>query len=442
FRLDDNGLPVQDPMHDEYMDDDKLRMTGVQGAIRLRKNKQATMINVKPGGGREDPATGIRQRVEVGLELTADSTVEDATKMLGKLAGDSRWNNTVFNHADRQVRQLDSELKLANALKPWLNVVQDRHKFTVKNEKTGVEIELSLDKVLASTIRPEHAMPDGSPRSTEFFILEAELDHLQLASNNQSSYAAGGASSGVFKSNDSQDTWLKNTGTDVTMDIEPRLHELDDLNNAAFRSTDSYKSFEGVNELIKKALFPAGFQPAIQKAAQAGQLLGLSPVTREAVMIMAQRLVAANGLQWSDKLEAAIGKIADMDGRLDRMAEALTTAKSGQPMKTLESIAGMALPPVKYDPDAVVQMAREALDPLGLQVTPELERFLRKLDTAKVQPSVLADALRNASRKEDKEIFTSVAQKMGLGAPPAPVINMVSIKADFDNRVREHNFSA
>ena len=140
----------------------------------------------------------------------------------------------------------------------------------------GVEIELSFDKVSCKTIRPELAGPDGAPREAEFYVLEAELDHLQLSSSNASTYAAAGASSSTHFTDDTQqDDWLKSTGDAVTMDIDPRLHELKDLENASFRSTGSYKAFERAAGKVVPWLFPNGLGHGRQgRAGQRADLRG------------------------------------------------------------------------------------------------------------------------------------------------------------------------
>ena len=51
FRVDDDNLPIQDPMLDHYMDDKDLSLTRTEGALRLRNNKAATVIHIKPGAG-------------------------------------------------------------------------------------------------------------------------------------------------------------------------------------------------------------------------------------------------------------------------------------------------------------------------------------------------------------------------------------------------------
>jgi hypothetical protein len=275
FRVDAKGLPIQDPMRDSYMDDGNLMMTRHEGAIRLRTNAQATVVNVKPGGGRRDPQTQITQRIEVGVELNAHANTADAASAMQKLASGA-WSGTVFNHAQKEVAKLDAGMNLSTCLVPWLDVVQERHKFTVKNKKTGVEIELSLDFVKAKTLRPGHADAAGAAREVEFCTLEAELDHLQLQSANQSTFvAAGTVTQGTFNTDADQDTWLKASSAAVTMDIDPRLHEIKDLENKSFRNTGSYKSFEGVTAKLVPMLFAGGLGEGRQKAAHAASLLGL-----------------------------------------------------------------------------------------------------------------------------------------------------------------------
>ena len=127
-----------------------------------------------------------------------------------------------------------------------------------------MKVELSFDIVIAETTRPEHAHPDGTPRRVKFYVLENELDHLQLESTNQSEYRAGQAESGNFKTNAAQDKWLKDTGKNVTMDLDPRLHELEDLENASFRATGSYKAFETVSADVLDTLFPKGLGRGVQ----------------------------------------------------------------------------------------------------------------------------------------------------------------------------------
>lgn len=153
---------------------------------------------MKPGGGRTDDKTGITQRIEVGIEMAGGTDVPRASQALQALAS-GQYSGTVFNHAQKQVQTLDGTLNLSHCLVPWLDVVQDRHKFTLKNEKTGVEIELSLDFVKATTSRSTHADGTGQPRTVELCVLEAELDHLQVTgSQNQGTFAAATTGSGGF----------------------------------------------------------------------------------------------------------------------------------------------------------------------------------------------------------------------------------------------------
>src|SRR5690606_31815149 len=144
-----------------YMDDDELRMTKTDGAIRLRNNNQKEgVLNIKPGGGRLDNKTGIRQRIEISMDLLPSSDVSTVRDLLTKLNEDKPTNilrSTVYNHAAREVAKLDESIVLENALGAVIDVEQERHKFTIKNTQTGVELEVSLDTVNASTIKDIHS---------------------------------------------------------------------------------------------------------------------------------------------------------------------------------------------------------------------------------------------------------------------------------------------
>jgi hypothetical protein len=433
FRVDDDGLPVQDPMRDSYMDNKRLGMTSHEGAIRLRSNKQATQINVKPGGGRLDDKTGIKQRIEVGLELKPDATEDDVKTFLSGVSSSSTWTDTIFNHAERQVKKLDDGIKLAETLEPWLDVVQDRHKFTVKNEKTGVEIEFSFDIVTATTKRPEHADENGQPRTVKFYVLEGELDHLQLQSANQGNYAAGDADGGAFKTDDAQEKWLKKTSGEVTMDIDPRLHELDDLENDAFRQTDSYRAFEGVNDKLKTAIFPNGFQPAKQKAAHAAEMLGLVPLTREAVNNKIRYAVQAAGLKWTPELKASLEKLADSDQRMAKVDDLFYDPnRQNDVIDMLERIYGISLPPLEYDRDNVIMMVEDAIRPLGLEVSPEVADLLGSLTVDKVSPEWLKQQLNGLEYQDDATVFTNIAARQGVPVAK-PTVNVYGLEKRVDD---------
>ncbi len=423
FRVDDEGLPIQDPMRDQYMDDAQLSMTKEEGAIRLRKNEQATFINVKPGGGRLDPRTGIRQRVEVGVELRADATQQDAAKYLKDVARNAKWSNTVFNHAERQVKKLDASMQLANTLQPFLDVTQDRHKFTVKNEKTGVEIELSFDFVTARTLRNEHGNLDGSPREVKYAVLEAELDHLQLQSANATDFQGSSAGFLAFKDDNSQDDWLKATSAQATMDIDPRLHELEDLENESFRSTGSYKAFEGANKKLLPFLFPAGLDPAKQKAAHGADLLSAVVKDAPAVVNKMAFLVGQYGIEWTPELEKLVKTKAEADGGVQSTNQILDKYRNNidgllQQLNDNQPVTGL-----RYDPAMIKSTVEASLTGLGLTMTPEIEAMLGQIDIAKLPPQQLRTLLNGVPQQDDKLAFTALANALGVSPVPAPGID-------------------
>ncbi len=429
FRVDEHDLPIQDPMKDTYMDDGNLAMTRHEGAIRLRTNKQATMINVKPGGGRRDAKSGIVQRIEVGLELKPDSNTSAAAQALRSLASGT-WAGTVFNHAQKEVHKLDNTLNLSSTLNPWLDIVQSRHKFTVKNEKTGVEIEFSLDEVHTKTVRPEHAKPDGSPREAEFFVLEAELDHLQLASANKSTYALanGQPQTGTFNDDTQQDTWLKATSDKVTMDIEPRLHELRDLDNESFRQTSSYKSFtEAVKKLIP-SLFPNGLGVGHQKAAHAAEVLGLVFLDDKKLLGGLEEMVKESGYQWNQATEQAF-TTAISDATRRRNLEAALVQGQGRNLPNLvrSYVANAAL---EYDVAAMKKRVAGTLAQAGLKSNAQVDAMLDQLTAAKLNPLNFESYLANIQSQRQAQVFAQMASSLGVSPAPVPDADLKKLFGD------------
>lgn len=428
FRVDADGLPIQDPMHDVYMDDANLRMTRHQGAIRLRSNSAATVVNVKPGAGRKDNKTEIVQRVEVGLELKPGTDAAGAARTLQQLQTNNQFSGTVFNHAQRQVQQLDSQLVLQNALVPAFDVKQDRHKFTVVNKKTGVEVELSLDKVNVQSLRAEHRQADGKPRESEFWILEAELDHLQLASTNQSSYTAA-TTSGAFTNDAQQTQWLSSLGNDVTMDIDPRLHELDDLENESFRTSADYKAFEGVIGRVLPKLFPNGTDPAVQKAAQAAEMMGLVFFDDSKVLDGAKSAVQDAGFKWTAPVKAAFeAAVADPSKRID-----IETAFGNGTTKNIANFVQLAgVPPndLEYNVSALKRRVAGALEGIGLKDTPEIRKMLDGADAKRLPPQNLDSFLTRLPSYQDAQAMQQIAQALGVNPPPVPAQNPEALFGD------------
>ncbi|MCC6808158.1 MAG: hypothetical protein IT381_12100 [Deltaproteobacteria bacterium] len=418
FRVDGDGFPMQDPMVDRYMDDGQLGMTRLEGAIRLRSNKAATGINVKPGGGRRDDKTSITQRIEVGLELEPNATVQDAATVLSSLAS-GQWSGTIFNHAQKQVRKLDQSLQLSAALQPWVDITQERHKFTVKNKVTGVEVELSLDKVFCKTLRPQHQNADGTAKEAEFYVLEAELDHLQLQSSNQSTYVSGTqVQSGAFTTDAQQDQWLKQTTPDVTMDIEPRLHEITDLDNESFRQTTSYRAFEGLSKKLLPALFPSGLQPGRQKAAQAAEAMGLVNFDPKKMKASLERFVEDAGFEWTPQLDqAADAAVADPVKR-KAIDLALGTSGAAGVYNVVTQQLGANL--LAYDGKRLKARIEGRLEALGYTSTPAIAAMVDKITTTNLPPQNLEGYLAQMAQRDDANVLYDIARFVGVAPAPVP----------------------
>jgi len=281
---DDNGWPHLDPMKDGYSDDKSLTFSNVSGAARVRGNKQKMgHAEFKMNGGVLDPKTGIRQRVETGLSLKPGAT-EDQLKSLLQYVRENPGSKlaqsplgTIIEEAKKAgvVDALDKDRT------PWADVTQIRHKFELKNTKTGTSAELSLDMVHARTLRPEHQV-NGAPQEQIYYVIETELDHLQINSTNVTEMADTKAKS-ALTSTAAQATWLKDTvakqgtgGVALEVLAKPQLHSVDHLSDGGFRQTGSYKDFEGMQERLLGALCD-GFRPgaARQKSAHFAELLGL-----------------------------------------------------------------------------------------------------------------------------------------------------------------------
>jgi hypothetical protein len=166
---------------------------------------------------------------------------------------------------------------------PWADVTQIRHKFELKNTKTGTSAELSLDIVHSKTLRPEH-MVNGQPQEQTYYVIEAELDHLQIASKNVTEMPEASSKS-AFTDVVAQETWLQTKASeqasgaaDLVILNRPQLHSVDHVKDGTFRQTASYKDYEGMQEHLLVAIcdnFKPG--PARQKSAHFAELLGLVP---------------------------------------------------------------------------------------------------------------------------------------------------------------------
>ncbi len=282
------GWPSLDPMKDGYSDDKSLTFSKESGAARVRGNKQKMgHAEFKIGGGVLDTKTGIRQRVETGLSLKPGAT-EDQLKALLKFMKDnpnSELAQSPLGHLIEEAKKGGVLDAMATDRTPWADVTQIRHKFELKNTKTGTAAELSLDMVSAQTLRKEHEV-SGAAQTREYFVIEMELDHLQLNSSNVTEMADT-KTKAALTSTVEQETWLKATAAaqqkgDVELEVmsKPQLHSNEHVKDGSFRQTSSYKDFEGMQARLLVAICDNGaFKPgpARQKSAHFAELLGLIP---------------------------------------------------------------------------------------------------------------------------------------------------------------------
>ena len=283
---DAKGWPNLDPMEDGYSDDKALTFSQNSGAARTRGNKQKMgHAEFKLNGGVLDPKTGIRQRVEIGLTLKPGADDAKLKALLQYIADNpsSKIAQSPLGHIIEDARKAGVLDAVIGDRRPWADVTQIRHKFELKNTKTGTSAELSLDIVHSKTVRAEH-MVNGQPQEQTYYVIEAELDHLQISSKNVTEMPEASSKS-AFTNAAAQESWLQTKATeqasgaaDLMILNRPQLHSVDHVKDGTFRQTASYKDYEGMQEHLLVAIcdnFKPG--PARQKSAHFAELLGLVP---------------------------------------------------------------------------------------------------------------------------------------------------------------------
>jgi hypothetical protein len=279
---DANGWPLLDAMVDSYSDDKALTFSAASGAARVRGNAQKTgHAEFKFGGGLLDERTGIRQRVEVGLGLKPGASEADLKAIFQYIT-----ENPLSPLANSPLGQVIAEARKANVLDAMIGdrttfavVTQNRHKFELTNTKTGTKAELSLDMVHAKTVRPEHQI-NGVDQEETYYVIETELDHLQLTSANQVDLGKKRTSSALLNAASHDDFFktAKTNNTDFTPLARPQLHSLDQVHEGSFRQTPSYTDFESMNAKLLAAVCGSDLPgPARQKAGHFAQLIKLVP---------------------------------------------------------------------------------------------------------------------------------------------------------------------
>ena len=283
---DARGWPHLDPMKDVYRDDKNLTFSKASGAARARSNGQKSgHVEVKPNGGVLDPKTGIRQRVEIGLSLKPNVNPDEFKTLLRymELNPGSELAQSPLGHIILEAKKAGVLEALTQDVTEWADVTQIRHKFEVKNTKTGTAAEVSLDMVHAKTVRNEHQV-NGQPQEQTYYVIETELDHLQLNSSNTTEMVQAKQSSALVTTA-AQEKWLQDTaasqkaGTaELQILSKPQLHSIDHVSEGSFRQTPSYRDFESMQSKMLAAICD-GFLPgpARQKASHFAELLSLVP---------------------------------------------------------------------------------------------------------------------------------------------------------------------
>ncbi len=185
-------------------------------------------------------------------------------------------------------------------------------------------------------------------------------------SQNQGTFAAQSTGSGGFTTDAQQEQWLSTLSDNLTMDIDPRLHELKDLENASFRQTTSYKAFEGASKKLVPFLFPKGLEPGRQKAAAAAEMLGLVVFDDKKLIAAAQRAVVDGGLKWTPTLQQGFeAALQDAPKRL-ALENALSSGTAKNVGAFVQGAIG-SLAGVEYDNAKLKDRVAGTLAQLGLK---------------------------------------------------------------------------
>ncbi len=270
---DAQGFAVQDPMHDIYLDSPDHALARVGGGARQRSNQTGTKFNWKPNGGVRDrsDAPDKVKRNELSWSMKAGTTLAQVKEFMEDLESEflngrvNPWTAGVFNHVNREMARTTGR-SAAELLTPWLDVMQNRHKFELENHRTKVRAELSIDDVVATLLADPSKM-------VRFFVVETELDHMQMSSTNKMSFELP-KDIASYENNAEQDEWLDNTSSRVTTVVEPRLHSIDDLSSSASAHSETENAFVDAIQKVKGYLFSSdALSRSEQKSVVAGKLL-------------------------------------------------------------------------------------------------------------------------------------------------------------------------
>ena len=243
-----DGLPELNPMVDTYFDTKDHKLAKACAALRFREleGDKVNNINLKPGPGRVDTATGTATRIEYDMD------VAPGTKKNPKLALEFFESNEQLNPF-RMMTQVIPGLKASEALNPSVEISDKRYKFILENA-SGLAIELSLDDVTAKSLDDKKAKP------ARFAQLEMEVNHMQF-------HAEAPVDTAAF---------LANLGSNATLGGPPRIHVPNDVNNPLVPQDPTYIQHSKATAALGKYLYgDKQIELGLQKCNVAATLMGL-----------------------------------------------------------------------------------------------------------------------------------------------------------------------
>ena len=256
-----DGYPIPDPMVDTYYDNDTFDAAKKDMAIRWRytAGNNSGAWNMKPGVYRLSPE-GLVYRVEYALDAT-----DEKPGTIAKFV-DSNHPLNFF----KTIRERIPGATPSKFLKPSVKLTDHRYKFMLKH-KTGLAIEVSLDEVLAQSLRGKQGKGSG-----RFVQIEMDVDHLALKSMNVVQNAAAtfgvGTDIGAFAS------VLKTLDDKAFCDGRPVLHDARDLDPSSPIQVTHAADFQLASIAIaalRTHTLGDHWLPAPQKYAYAAATLGV-----------------------------------------------------------------------------------------------------------------------------------------------------------------------
>jgi hypothetical protein len=292
-----NGIIFHDPLplEDKY----KGKKSEMQQSVirRVRSNAIAEGVyNVKPGPGvlqgdvdvstRGEPCGLIRARIEASVELK-DKNVDRTALEKYELEDGSPYNvigqlleqGRVYTPGNSTRYQLAANTDMTDVS---FTMNQERHRFDI--EVDGLKLDTSIDFVQVED-------PPGSGTVATRQIVEMEIDHKFIApptaggapstspkptSPSASASGAGATSTQlVTRFSDLKDQQTQAAAlTDVSLNVPPRFHRLEDLADKELWQTKEQVISNAVTNALVGVIYPHGVAPCEQKGVELARALG------------------------------------------------------------------------------------------------------------------------------------------------------------------------